>query len=261
MGLGLKFLDRPPIVATVATMPARVSLLERMLDTIEPQVDRIHVYLDGHDEIPDRIKGSKFVVEKAASKTSLHAAGKFRWAAELGDCFHFTCDDDILFPVDYVARMVAAIERYDRKAAVGVHAIRFQGPPYAFYKKRVNYSMGMALPEDMQVHALGTGTFAYWNPSLPIDVGNFPRYNAEDLFVAIRAKHVGVSMICVGRDAYWLRSQPVHTWSVYGGFVETRDDSWQSEFLNDAAPWPALRVPAVNHRAIQRWFYERIRGQ
>jgi hypothetical protein len=257
---GLKAL-RPPIVATVATMPERLPLLERMLDSIELQVDRINVYLDGHDKIPDRITGSKFVVEKADPEASLHAAGKFRWAAGLDECYHFVCDDDILFPGDYVSRMIAAIERYDRKAAVGVHAIRFQGPPYAFYKKRVNYSMGMALPEDMRVHALGTGTLAYWAPSLPISIDDFPRYNAEDLFVAICAKRVGVPMICVGRDAYWLRSQPVHTWSVYGGFIETRDDSWQSAYLNAAGPWPTLRLPAANHMAIQRWFYERIRGQ
>ena len=233
-----------------------------MLDSIAPQVDRINVYLDGHETVPDCVQGDKYNVQHVTDRTkSMRAAGKFFWADDLEDCYHVTSDDDILYPPDYVEKMIAAIERHERRAVVGVHAIRFHGPPYRFYKNRVNYSMGLVLPEDMQVHALGTGTLMYWTGTWRVNRADFPEYNAEDLFVAICAKRQGIPLICVAREAGWLKAQPVHTWSIYGQYLETQDDSWQTKYMVAEAPWPTLRLPQANHDAIQRWFAMRVYGQ
>lgn len=262
MRYGLKQL-RPQTIVSVATLPERSELLERMLDSIEPQTDRINVYLDGHDEIPERVRGDKFVVHhRTIDQPSMRAAGKFRWAHELpSNAYHFTCDDDIVYPDDYVERMSSAIEKYERRAAIGVHSIRFMGPPYSFYKKRVNYSMRIELPEDMRVHALGTGTLAYHTSTLDVRREDFPEYNAEDLFFAICCKRQGVDRICIARKTHWVRAQPVHTYSVYGEYLKTEDDSWQTRFMEIEGPWEPIPIPPVNHAAIQRWFAMRVRGQ
>ena len=45
-------------------------------------------------------------------------------SAHLSNAYAFSVDDDIVYPPDYVRRMVTKIEEYRRQAIVGVHCVK-----------------------------------------------------------------------------------------------------------------------------------------
>jgi hypothetical protein len=249
-----------PNIVSLATLYDRVDLLQQSIDSLYEQVDRIHLYLDGHDAVPSFLSGdSKFVIEHVPDRTrSLRASGKFFWCESLpDDCYHFTCDDDVIYPADYVDSLIDRIEHYDRQAVVGVHGVRFR-PPWRFYQDWVNYNAAVDLPEDMRVHALGTGTLAYHVSTWIVRRQDFPAYNAEDLFVAICARRQNVPLICVARPRDWIKVQSVAGWSIHGEYLKTRDSSVQTAFLIAEGDWPDYPIPPANHAAIQRYYRERV---
>lgn len=52
----------------------------------------------------------------------------------------FTVDDDIIYPKDYVRRMITKVEEYGRKAVVGVHCVTLTKEQQRYYdapKRRI----------------------------------------------------------------------------------------------------------------------------
>ncbi len=234
------------ITAAMATYPGRRHIVPAVIDTLLPQVDRLFVYLNNYDDVPDFIRQHPqreriaFILDPASQK---RAAAKFCWLDQMRG-YHLVCDDDILYPPDYASRMIDAIERWKRRAVVGVHGVVFDtNIEDARSSRRAVFKFPTSMPADTPVHFLGTGTVALHSDILgSLDVSRFQSYPiANDEILAVSARKAGVPMICVARDADWLEPHPDVR---FGIFEERAIDSDEhrkaTELLASGNPWPAL---------------------
>jgi len=205
------------ITASVASIPSRTHCLEQVVAQILPQVDYLNVYLNGYERVPDFLDHPRIQVAQS-QKTDFGDrgdAGKFYWTSEV-DGYHFTIDDDIFYPANYVDLLIQCIERHQRKAVVGVHGATLTPPIKDYYRSRRIHHFTQKLPQDTPVHVLGTGTVAYHTSTIRVDRLEFRHPNMADIWFALSGQHQQVPFICMTRDNKWLTSLPdTDTESIY----------------------------------------------
>jgi len=207
------------IEASLATHPPRIAALGRVVPQLAKQVDKLHVYAnrfdpEGHEL--DFLDGYDNVVIHNFSRGDgehdgfgdLGDTGKF-WHQGQAGSIQFRCDDDILYPDDYVERMVEAIERTHRSAVVGVHGVRLLKPFWSYFRDRDVCHFTAGLSEDKGCHVLGTGTIAYPLELAPITIDDFYTRNMADVYFARWCQRRQVPLVAVRRPVDWLR--PIET--------------------------------------------------
>jgi hypothetical protein len=234
------------VTAAMATYPARRDVVPAVLDTLLPQVDRLFLYLNNYDEVPDFVRSHAlrerivFILDPASQK---RAAAKFAWLDTVRG-FHLLCDDDILYPPDYATRLRRAIERRDRQAIVGVHGVVYaRAITDARSSRRSVFKFHEPLAADTPVHFLGTGTVGLHASALArLDVSRFMTYPiANDEILAVSARAAGVPMICVAREAGWLRAHPDVSFGIFEErSIDGEEHARATELLASGNPWPDL---------------------
>jgi hypothetical protein len=226
-----------PVTVSITTLPDRVSHLRRSFESIYPQADRVNVYLDGHTETPAFLRRPGVHVEHS-NGAARSGNNKFRWGEQVNG-YHVYADDDLIYPEDYVEKIVTAIERYDRAAVVGVLGIILRFPLESYAKNRVPLTLPMPLPWDARVHVLGTGTMAHHTDTIRFTLADYPTRDMADVWSAIKAKRSGIPMFAIARPPYWLGTMRVDGFAVSAHFpVES-----QTRAIVAEAPWPELPLP------------------
>ncbi len=199
----------PMIRASLASIPARTRTLRHTVASLLPQVDRLGVYLNGYSEVPGFLRGRNIDVARSEEHGDRGDAGKFFWA-DAGDFdYHLTCDDDLVYPRGYAARLVAGVEKYHRRAVVSLHGARLRPEPVDYYGSVAERFHCLSDVEgEHAVHVLGTGA-ACWHRSLAIDPAIFRAPNMADMWLATWAQREGVPLIVLPHERGWLRYQRV----------------------------------------------------
>jgi len=235
------------IVACFASIPDRVKQLKLAVASVYHQVDRIYVYCNGLSEPPPSLRSPKIEITLSRESGWKGSEAKFWWSAgakfrqhSLTDVdAYFTCDDDILYPHDYVKKMLEALERHPG-CAVGVHGVRVKDQIVDYYKALdLTASFQQKLAADRQVHILGTGTMVYRPKDFELSFEKFYVPNMADLWFAIQARENGRELWCVERPKLWLRQQAVSGVSISAMKSSGRAQA-ETELLQLHAPWPAL---------------------
>jgi hypothetical protein len=196
-----------PRIATIATLASRTSSLRHMLPTILPQVDHIFIYLDGHSEAPQFL--SRLNNATILMKDELHGlkcSSRLLCLKQLRQDSVVICvDDDILYPADYVERLIGLLDRLQGAAIVGVHG-RIFVPPYASYVEDAHcFHFARELDRCHHVHELGSGTSAFVSGNFPVDPSAWDRHDMNDLHIAIEAQNRDLPRIAINRTKGWLK--------------------------------------------------------
>ena len=197
---------RAPVTATLASVPPRRGALAAAVASLLPQVDALHVYLNGYDGAPAFLDDPRIVVAHSAQHGDRGDAGKFFWAGKL-DGYHLLCDDDIEYPADYVAKLVAGIERHGRRAVVGFHGATLHERVTTYHRSRRLFHFSQQLATDTPVHVLGTGVAGYHTSAIRISARDFHSPNMADIWFAVAGQQQRVPFVCLTHDANWLREQ------------------------------------------------------
>jgi len=236
------------IVASVASIASRRHLLEKVVESLIPQVDRLNVYLNGYDRVPPFCAHKKILHAILSRNAGYRGPEAKLWFADptqfaapprmKADDIHLLCDDDILYPSDYTDRMVAAL-RERAGSIVCVHGSRFIEPIQTYGTSRRVYGFREALGQDMRVHIAGTGTVAYVVGGMPIQVDRDIRApNMIDVQFSICAKEWSIPIWALRRAEGWLRYLPppdgVTIWDQRGG---AGNDEIETELVKAASPW------------------------
>jgi hypothetical protein len=193
--------------AAVASIPERQAHLQAVVAAIRPQVDVLHVFLDDYDEVPPFLRGDPAIrVARSQDWGNGRDNGKFFFLGEAG-AYYLTLDDDLAYPADYVRTLLLAVEKYGRRAVVGVHGVWLAHPMARFYAGRAVALFSRALALDRGAHLLGTGTVAFHRDTLALTYRDFGEPGMADLWFAVAARRQGVPLVCVARDAGWLTNQ------------------------------------------------------
>ena len=249
------------VAATLATIPSRERGLAAVVEALLPQVDSLGVYLNGYDRVPSFLDDPRIVVADARERGDIGDAGKFFRAGEVRG-YQLLCDDDIRYPADYVAAVVAGIERHGRQAVVGFHGSLVHDGAADYHRSRTLFHFGRALTVDTPVHVLGTGLVGYHTSTIDVAPGDIRSPNMADIWFALLGQRRRVPFVCLRRNAGWLAELPgLGRDSIYrrvlageADFGATRavraHGSWQVHAPKPAAP-PRRAAPA-SKRALPR---------
>lgn len=141
------------------------------------------------------------------------------------DSFIFlACDDDIIYPPDYVETMVKAVES-DPGCVWSCHGRRFtRFPVRSYYKEGVKFHCLNEVNESGLVHAAGTGVMAFRSDLMRIEPEMFPNGFMADIWLAGIAKTNAVPLRLVPHAAGWLKLT---------GMVDEKDTIWARYKDND----------------------------
>lgn len=124
---------KPEVTVAMASHPPRREAMLRSIRTLLPYCTRLCLYLNNYsDDILDDLKriprSNKIVAVLAGADPATgdkrplpdkKSHGKHHWLGYY-DGYYLTCDDDCLYPADYVQEMVRAVQRYGDKAIIAV---------------------------------------------------------------------------------------------------------------------------------------------
>lgn len=171
------------IQASIASLPERHQSLMETVDSLLPQVDALYVRRDT-DGIGD--------------------AGKF--TVTRGD-YIFRCDDDLIYPDNYVETMINKIEHYNRGAVVSCHGKVLKRQPIESYygSDFRKYHCLLDVERDRRVHIVGTGVLAYHRSAVSVSAVDFPEKNMADIWFSVWCEQRDVPRVCIEHPAGWIR--------------------------------------------------------
>lgn len=188
----------------VASIPSRVAALYNVVKALLPQCDHMYVYLNGYENIPEFLEDDKIEVYMSEYTGDLSDNGKFYKAKDVQGYF-LTVDDDILYPSDYVKKLVDKIEEHDRKAVVGLHGTVFASEIFSYYRSRIVSHCLHEVKHDKRVQLLGTGVMGYHTSLITFDYATFEHKHMSDIMIAIRCQAAKIPMICIAHSKDYVR--------------------------------------------------------
>jgi glycosyltransferase involved in cell wall biosynthesis len=241
------------VTVSMASFPPRRERMVRVVKRILPQIDRLNIYLNDYEEVPPELINEKItVVLGKDADGDLRDNGKFYFLDEVEPGFHFTIDDDIEYPRDYIQKMILKIEQYGRHALVGIHGVIFDQPVERFFLRRTVYGFQRNQIRDAFVNLIGTGTLGYHTSVIKMKLSDFSESGMADVFIAVKAKQQGIPIICIQRPKGWLEEMTIETDSENNGTLwdEFRmADERQTELVQNEGGWDS---PSY-HEMFELW--------
>ena len=216
------------VTATVVSFPIREEQFKLVVKDILPQVDKLQVYLNNYDSIPSFLVNDKITVFLGVDAAGDIADNGKIYEIDKFYGFHFTIDDDIKYPSDYVSVLKESLELNCYKCIVGVHGSDILYDQFEHYyqeKSRRVYGYNKSLRENREVNILGTGTVAYHTSDFRPDFSEVNKVFMLDIFFAIQANRKKLPLICIKRNADWLTDYETEKESrIYQGFKTNDKD-------------------------------------
>lgn len=235
------------VTASLATIPSRAHTLPATIYSLLPQVDRLNVYLNGFDEPPAFLtEHSKISFALSRSYGDRGDAGKFFWAGRVSG-YYFACDDDLVYPHDYVEYMVGRLDAYRCRPIVSLHGSLLHDPVESYYQDRTTHHCLLAVEEDEPVHVVGTGVCAYHTDHIALTPEVFELPNMADIWLALFAKTHRIPLVVLAHPALYLDYQFVED-SIYRRAMTT-GDQLHTNIINRGAPWKAPLAIVADSKA------------
>lgn len=128
------------IVANLATYPARIETLPKVVAAIAPQVDQLNIVLNEYEaELPELTAFQ--TVRQILPPHDTKDTGKF-FPNVTGAEYVFTLDDDILFPPDFVEVTLDKMRALGPGHIGGYHASLYEKPPFSLKGRRFKRWIG-----------------------------------------------------------------------------------------------------------------------
>ena len=247
-------------IVAMATFPPRKEGMLQVVSALLPQCDKFYLYLNKYKEVPPELPVDDRLVPVLAGPDQelpdVGSHGKFYWLGK-DPGYYLSVDDDIFYPPDYVEYLVAGVEKYKRRAIVGLHGgiyrVRPGGalPPGGFAKDhRTLYPYDKAFSKDMSVHILGAGVMACYPQALGLTsaVCTGPLDSGDDEDIALWAQRTRTPLIRLAGKNKWVNPNhdmwtrdPLHRRSNFlkGSDIKLREwKTWSLRPLPAAEPAP-----------------------
>jgi hypothetical protein len=193
--------------ANYATYPApgRLESLKLSINSIINQVDLIRICFNQYQDIPPEFDHPKF--ECIIPERDLTDLGKFQWLPTAENERYFTCDDDIIYPSDYVAHT----SRHSQLGSVLSYHGRIINPlgnPRSYYRGgHTVFSFLDPCPISAQLHVPGTGVMMIDTSQAEIDpLPDSPPCMADLIFANACQSEIHL----VPHAGSWLKNHYVH---------------------------------------------------
>lgn len=203
------------IVVGIATTGDRPNELKHTLESLNEQTfkaDLIHVH-DNSKEI-DYTDNAKFIILKHLPD----------------EVYFFSCDDDILYPEDYIEKTIEAIDKH--KTIVTYHGRNLRGKGLNYYHDHSAFRCDQSFIETKKIDVCGTGVTAfrtdYFNPK---DIYKAEDKCMSDLVFSLEAIKQGKEITHIGHYGNWIIPQINTGSTIYDRF--NKDCSRQNEIADE----------------------------
>ncbi len=216
--VGKKLPETTGIYAGMATVAGNEVALRSAVMSLLPQVDGLFLYLNGYSEVPPFLdKLEQVTCQLDPAGTRYGDAGKFWGLEQVENAIYLTCDDDILYPQDYVQRMTEALAELKGRAVVCVHGSLLVQPMENFYANGSRSVLHFAgeLIRRRQVHVPGTGTCAFHSSTVDMTLDQFETANMADIWLTKFMAEKHIEAYTVAHKGLWLRPLKVNRPNIY----------------------------------------------
>jgi len=191
------------IVAGLATIPEREDVLEKVLNSICPQVDLLELSLNGYKSVPYLIGKYENVVTTLSSN-EMGDANKFLHVDKYTNHYYFSIDDDLIYPSNYVITFIEKIEKH--KCLITLHGSDVNPNMKSYYKGRTMKSHCLHdSSSDVFVDIAGSGVSGYHTSFLKIRYKDFKEPNMADIWMSMKAHEQGVKRLAISHKKGWLK--------------------------------------------------------
>jgi hypothetical protein len=230
-------------VVGMATIPRRVDTLESVIQSLYNQVDIIELSLNGFLEVPAFLKNYPKVYPTIRSNEK-GDANKFAAVHKYKNDYFFSCDDDIIYPADYVKTYIKAVDKW--KSLVTIHGARIMGKIKRYYQDRTRFSHCLRKGEQGWVHIPGSGVSAFHTSHFMPDYARFEAANMADIFLAIQCEEKRIKRVSIAHEANWVLSDITVALGDETIYEQHKDnDSIQTRWVNSIR-WSvprSLKIP------------------
>lgn len=220
------------ITAKIASIPERISQLEITIQFFLHHVDRLDVYLNNYPSVPDFLKAPKIQVFTSQDSGDKGDIGKF-YQIDSVSGYVLTLDDDLIYPEDYIHKMVEKIDHYQRNAFICVHAnLLPKHKLSSYYQDKLGIHFEKKLERDTRVHIPGTGTLGFHTDNIKLSQSIFLVPNMTDIWLAVYAHENKIPIISIERQDNWLLQARGKEFSRSIYQSSFKNDTYQTELLN-----------------------------
>ena len=216
------------ITAQLAAIPKREDFLKKVIDSLLPQVDVLRVFLNSYKKVPGWLE--ILPVECKLLDNSTGDAAKF-YGIENIEGYFFSCDDDLIYPKNYVQTIIDKIEIYKRKAIITLHGRTMPDRPVrSYYRDRFEtYRCLGTVDYDVRVPVGGTGVMGFHTSTIKLKYSDFRLPNMADIWVSGYAKRQKVPIVVIAHKAGDL--EPLVDRGIWDEYWE--NDELQTKIYND----------------------------
>jgi len=220
------------ITAQIASIPEREDMLRNTVASLFPQVDKLNVMLNAYERVPYFLKNGKIDVYRFDN--TMGDAVKFYEVYE--DGYVLTCDDDIIYPPDWVSTMTSHVAKTVSVATI-IGKIFKPKPINTFYgtsDRLIAYHWNKPNNDFHRVQVGGTGVMCFHTDHFRPRYEDFTEPNMADVFIAKFAHEQGVPIMVVPHNGYWIDYQePPLRRTIWGAcYFGDTDDTKQTEIFN-----------------------------
>lgn len=217
------------ITLGIATIPERWAALLDTLATLHGQADEVYVYCNGLNARPEYLPAWV----RCMTGPDAGDAGKFApCTMGIAGDIHVTCDDDLNYPPDFVARLLDGLERHG--GAVSFHGRRQHAPTVSYYRgAHTGLPCLGFVPFDQDCTVIGTGCLAFRPADVPLRDSDFHARNMADILFSARCAELGIRRTVLAHPAgYITHSDKVDLGrTIFAAHVN--DDSAQTRIFNE----------------------------
>ncbi len=224
---------REQITVGIASIKSREDSLEKTVNSLIHQADKLHVYLNDYDTVPEFLqKNDKITFYLGKIYKDRGDTGKYFALDKVEEGYYFSCDDDLVYPDDYVEKTVDYLHSMNNSVIATYHgALLKTGMLTNYYRdrKQVHYAHFQRMP--IPVHIGGTGVMAFYVKTFKPDIKKFRYPNMADIWVGIQAQEKQIPIVCAPRPMKWIKAEDIpQSETIYGS---KSNHDIQTKVLND----------------------------
>ena len=223
-----RILRKKEKIIGIASIPKREKMLKRTYLSLIDQCDNMIIALNGYKKIPE------FITDKRCKTffTDNRYGDAAKFSLALSDCYYFSCDDDIIYPSNYVQFMSEKLEFYGNNCIITLHGSIMQSKPLKSYYKgfQERFNLFYDIDRDRRLDVGGSGVMCFDTEYFRMDYRKCIWPNMADIWVTKFAIQQNIPVILAshkGSDFEYQQSDD----NIYAR--HSKDDKIQTQLYNN----------------------------
>jgi hypothetical protein len=194
------------ISVCIASIPEREEMLKKTVESLRNQVNDLYIALNNYDHTPEFLHDCHVVL----LDNKMGDAGKF-FFTEIIKGYILTCDDDLIYPPEYVDYMIQGILQHPG-CAVTLHGRDYSRPVVGFQQAFTGYPCLGDVLADVEIDVGGDGVMCWHTDYLKVQYEDFKQKNMSQIYFSKLCHEQNVPIIVLAHRADYLKYQfPVYT--------------------------------------------------